>query len=60
MKYIISIRTSTDFSIWKVKGGGRKKKSQMAALRKAANNIGPVPKKIAKIDTRKSRMNDTA
>jgi hypothetical protein len=59
MKYIPSIRTSSSLLIWRVNGGGRKKKSQMRALNVAERRIGPMPTKSERIETVKSNPNAT-
>jgi len=59
MKNIISIRTSSVFSICIVKRGGIKKKFHINALREQPRKIGPIPMNIANIETAKSRMKET-
>jgi hypothetical protein len=39
--------------------GGIKKKSQMKALSDETSKIGPIPMNVARIETTKSRMNET-
>jgi len=59
IKNIINKRVSSVSPICRVKEGGIKKKSHIAALRAEARSIGPVSKKIARMETINKRIKET-
>jgi hypothetical protein len=54
-----SIKISSVFSICIVNLGGMKKKFHTKALKEEASKIGPIPINVARMETTKSRINET-